>query len=131
VFAGGLFAALAAFLSCFYKRCHTAGASEGIWTEAWSSGTVYISFVEPLRLRADRHRHVWRAGLRAVTHLIDPESGPSAEPLARRRKQLSSCRAQAAMLSFAAAIEAFWSSAGGHEHNPVNFAVEGACWSAS
>jgi uncharacterized membrane protein SpoIIM required for sporulation len=126
-FAGGLFAGVGSLFYLVYNGA-IAGAIGGYLTERGHSGTFYSFVATHSAFELTAIVLCGAAGLKIGHALIAPGRLGRVQSLVTATKQTAVIvSGAAAMLLIAAAIEAFWSSAGWLPH-PVKFAVAGACW---
>jgi len=126
-FAGGLFTGVGSLFYLLYNGA-IIGAIGGYLTERGHSATFYSFVATHSAFELTAIVLCGAAGLKIGHSLVTPgRLGRVQSLVAATRQSAAMVSGSAAMLLIAAAIEAFWSSAGWIPH-PVKFAVAGACW---
>jgi uncharacterized membrane protein SpoIIM required for sporulation len=126
-FAGGLFAGLGSVFFLIYNGAF-AGAIGGYLTERGHASTFYSFAVTHSAFELTAIVLAGAAGLKIGHSLVVPGRLSRMQSLVAATKRSSVVISGAtAMLLIAAAIEAFWSSAGWLPH-AVKYGVAGTCW---
>jgi uncharacterized membrane protein SpoIIM required for sporulation len=126
-FAGGLFAGIGTLFYLLYNGA-IGGAIGGYLTERGHSATFYSFVVTHCAFEMTAIVLSGAAGLKIGHSLVAPgRLGRVQSLVAATRDSAVIVSGAAAMLLIAAAIEAFWSSAGWLPH-PVKYTVASACW---
>jgi uncharacterized membrane protein SpoIIM required for sporulation len=126
-FAGGLFAGVGSVFFLLYNGAF-AGAVGGYLTERGHAGTFYSFVVTHSAFELTAIVLAGAAGLKIGHSLVVPGRLRRVQSLvAATRESAVIVSGAAGMLLVAAAIEAFWSSAGWLPH-ALKYSVAGACW---
>jgi uncharacterized membrane protein SpoIIM required for sporulation len=126
-FAGGLFAGIGTLFYLIYNGA-SAGAIGGYLTERGHAATFYSFVVTHSAFELTAIVLCGAAGLRIGHSLVAPGRLSRVQSLVKATGDSAVIvSGAAAMLLIAAAIEAFWSSAGWLPH-AVKFSVASACW---
>jgi uncharacterized membrane protein SpoIIM required for sporulation len=128
-YAGGLFAGIGSLFYLVYNGA-VAGAIGGYLTERGHGATFYSFVVTHSAFELTAIVLCGAAGLKIGYSLVVPGRLSRMQSLVgATRESAVIVSGAAAMLLIAAAIEAFWSSAGWLPH-PVKYTVASACWIA-
>jgi uncharacterized membrane protein SpoIIM required for sporulation len=126
-FAGGLFAGIGSLFFLIYNGA-LGGAVGGYLTERGHAATFYSFVVTHAAFELTAIVLAGAAGLKIGYSLVAPGRLSRAQSLVAATRQAAGLVAgTAGMLIIAAAIEAFWSSAGWLPH-PLKYSVAAVCW---